>query len=324
MVDFLRIATAGDWVIGNRYSRQFMKPQLDAFEILSQSPPGTSTWQWILSNPIPKTDKGVLARPEQPGLTPGYEPKFLLKMATGASCQLGDSVPMVVKAGVFMTKVGSIIVAPVYVLFQFQNSDRIYEVWIDTHAGQHLPSPLHRLQEMSYLSFLLIEERPQPERVINIENKIDWARLTTKVETIPPWDRTAFKAATATAPPACELWADKSEGADAKKAIALLNDRFRQGDRSLGEYQLSRQVLALPKSKQKQLYSMLQDFSDFNPQNDPTGERKSGEIIIDNSIYKWRIDYLDSSMTMLSDNPSDPNQTARILSLFRADELSCS
>jgi hypothetical protein len=298
-----------------------MKPQLDAFQILSQSPPGTSTWQWILSNPIPKTDKGVLARPEQPGLTPGYEPKFLLKMATGASCQLGDSVPMVVKAGVFIAKVGAIVVAPVYVLFQFQKSDRVYEVWIDRHAGNHLPSPLHRLQEMSYLSFLLIEERPQPERVINIENKIDWARLTAKVETVPPWDKTAFKAATATAPSACELWANKSEGAVSKKAIALLNDRFRQGDRSLGEYKLSRQVLALPKLKQKQLYKQLHEFSDFNQQNDPSSERKSGELRMDDVTYIWKIDYLDLSMTMLSDNPRDPNQTARVLSLLRADEL---
>ncbi len=299
-----------------------MKPQLDAFEILSQSPPGTSTWQWILSHPIPKTDKGVLVRPEQPGLTPGYEPKFLLKMASGASCQLGDSVPMVVKAGVFIAKVGSIVVAPVYVLFQFRESDRIYEVWIDSHAGRHLPSPLHRLQEMSYLSFLLIEERPQPERVINIDNKIDWARLAAKVETVPPWDRAAFKAATATAPPACELWANKSGGAEAKSAIALLNDRFRQGDRSLGTYKLSRQVLALPKQKQRQLYTMLHEFSDFNPQNDPRGERKSGKLVMDDVTYIWKIDYLDLSMTLLSDNPSDIERTVRVLSLFRADELS--
>jgi len=307
-----------DWVIGNRYSRQFMKPQFDAFEILSQSPPGSSTWQWILSHPTPKTDKGVLARPEQPGLTPGYEPKFLLKMASGASCQLGDSVPMVVKAGVFIAKVGSIVVAPVYVLFRFRDSDRVYEVWIDRHAGRHLPSPLHRLQEMPYLSFLLIEERPQPERVISIENKIDWARLTAKVETVQPWDGTAFKAATATAPPACELWGHKSERAGVSSAIALLNDRFRQGDRSLGTYKLSRQVLALPKHKQSQLYSMLHDFSDFNQQND---ERRSGKLVMDDVTYIWRIDYLDLSMTMLSDNPSDTNQTSRVLFVFRADEL---
>jgi hypothetical protein len=42
---------------------------------------------------------------------------------------------------------------------------------------------------------------------------------------------------------------------------------------------------------------------------------------MDDVTYIWKIDYLDLSMTMLSDNPRDPNQTARVLSLLRADEL---
>ena len=299
-----------------------MKPQLDAFQILSQSPPGTSAWHWISSNPAPKSDKGVLARPEQPGLTPGYEPKFLLKMASGASRQLGASVPMVVKAGVFIARVGTVLVAPVYVLFQFGGNDRIYEVWIDRHGGEELPSPLHWFEKMPYLSFLLIEERSQPERVINIENKIDWAKLTAKVETVPPWDKTAFKAATAIAPSACELWERKADRpAPAKKATALLNDRFRQGDRSLGEYKLSRQVLALPKHKQKQLFKELQEFSDFNPQNDPSGDRSRGEIVMDNFTYIWKIDYLDTTMTMVSDDPADPSVTTRVLSIIRTGEI---
>ncbi|MDY6807014.1 MAG: DUF3768 domain-containing protein [Cyanobacteriota bacterium] len=299
-----------------------MKPQLDAFEILVQSAPGTSGWHWILSNPTPKITKGVLSRPEQPGLTPGYEPKFLLKMAPGASRQLGDSVPMVVKAGVFIAKVGSSSVAPVYVLFQFGGSDRIYQVWIDSHAGDDLPSPLYRLQEMPYLSFLLIEERSQPERVINIENKIDWAKLTAKVETVPAWNKAAFQAAKVTAPSVRELWEKKIEQTEASEAIALLNDRFRKGDRSLGEYKLSRQILALPKHKQKQLFKDLHEFSDFNYENDPGGERKQGAIAMDGVTYIWKIDYLDLSMTMLSEDPSDANQTTRILSLIRKDETS--
>ena len=297
-----------------------MKTQLDAFQILVQSPPGTSGWHWILSNPTPKITKGVLSRPEQPGLTPGYEPKFLLKMAPGASRQLGDSVPMVVKAGVFIAKVGSTSIAPVYVLFQFRGSDCIYQTWIDSHAGDDLPSPLYRLQEMPYLSFLLIEERSQPERVINIENKIDWAKLTAKVESVPAWDKAAFQAAKATAPSVRELWGKKIEQRSAKEATALLNDRFRQGDRSLGEYKLSRQVLALPKHKQKQLFKELHEFSDFNYENDPHDERKQGTLILENVVYIWKIDYLDISMTMLSEDPSDPNQTTRILSIIRKDE----
>lgn len=295
-----------------------MKSQLDIFQILSQSPPGTSAWQWILSA-TPKIDKGILSRPEQPGLTPGYEPKFLLKVTPGASWQLGDSVPMVVKAGVFIAKVGTIKVALVYVLFQFEGSDRIYDVWIDCHGGE-LPSPLQRLQDMPYLSFLLIENRPQPERVINIENKIDWAQLIAEVRTVPLWDRGAFKTARAFAPSVLELWGERSELL-ASSAIAVLNDRFRQGDRSLGEYKLSRQILGLPKHKQKQLFKLLQEFSDFNEGNDPSGERRKGQIVMDDVIYLWRIDYLDLTMTMVADNPSNPNETTRVLFLVKKDEI---
>lgn len=301
--------------------RLFLEPPpTNAFKILSQSPPGTSSWHWISASPSPGAEKFLLSRPTPESLSEDYEPKFLLKMAPGTSWSLGDSVPVVVKAGVFITKIDSTEVAPLYVLFQFQGIDRIYEVWIDRHAGDDLPSPLSRLQEMPYLSFLLIEDRPQPERAIAIENQIDWAKLTAKVESVPPWDSVAFNAAKATALSAEELWGAKTK--DVKNStIAKLNDRFRKGDRSLGEYKLSRQVLALPKNKQKQLFKLIQDFSDFNSENNPDGDRSFGVVIVDGFKYIWKIDCLDLCMTMLSEDPSDLTKTTRVLLIIRAGEF---
>ena len=153
-----------------------------------------------------------------------------------------------------------------------------------------------------------------------IENKIDWAKLTAKVDSVPPWNSAAFNAAKATAISACELWGTTTKNGK-NQAIAKLNDRFRKGDRSLGEYQLSRQVLALPKNKQKQLFKLIQDFSDFNSENNPDGDRSFGAVMMDGFKYIWKIDCLNLSMTMLSDDPSDASKTTRILLIIRADEF---
>ncbi len=52
-------------------------------------------------------------------------------------------------------------------------------------------------------------------------------------------------------------------------AIALLNDRFRQGDMSLGQYNFTQGVQALAPEKQQQLIQLVQDFNCFNLGNDP-------------------------------------------------------
>lgn len=301
--------------------KKFPEPQPnDVFKILSQSTAGTSTWNWILTAPPSGTSQIFLPLSTGAGLTTDYEPKFLLKMPTGKSWDLETALTVTAKAGVFITKIGSVSVAPLYVLFQLSGNDYIYKVWINHYGGELLPSPLYKLQKMQYLTILLIENQPQPERAIKIDNQINWSSLIEKIESVPPWDWEAFNTAKSTACSPQELWNRTTEEQVKKTTIAKLNDRFRNGDKSLGEYKMSRQVLALPRKKQKQLFQEIQEFSDFTPENDPRGEHDLGQVTMDDVDYIWKIDYLDTSMIMLSDEPEDINKTTRILLVIRADE----
>jgi hypothetical protein len=99
--------------------------------------------------------------------------------------------------------------------------------------------------------------------------------------------------------------------------IAQLNDRFRQGDRSLGHYRMSRRVLNLSPDKQKELFQLLQTYQTFSPDDQ---EHRTGVITLENHQYIWKIDYLDLTLTMLSDEPANPEKTSRVLLIIRADE----
>lgn len=301
--------------------KQLSEPQQnDFFKIFSQSPIGTSTWNWILTRPRSEKSQIFLPLSTGAGLTKDYEPLFLLKLPPGKSWDLESSVKVTAKAGVFIAKVGSISVAPLYVLFQLSGNEHIYQVWINHYGGNMLPSPLDKLEKMPYLTLLLIEDKSQPERLIKIENQIDWSSLKAKVESVKSWDLAAFNTVKSITHSAQELWNRTTEEEVKKTTIAKLNDRFRNGDKSLGEYRMSRQVLALPRKKQKELFQEIQDFSDFTSENNPKGEHDMGKVTMDGVEYIWKIDYLDISMIMLSDAPEDINKTTRVLLVIRADE----
>ncbi|MGK7919794.1 MAG: DUF3768 domain-containing protein [Trichodesmium sp.] len=292
----------------------------DFFKLFSQSPVGKSTWNWILTRPSSKTSQLFFPLSKGAGLTTDYEPLFLLKMSPGKSCDLETSVKVSAKAGVFITKIGSISIAPLYILFELSGNDYIYQVWINHYGGDILPSPLYKLEKMPYLTLLLMEDKSEPERVLKIDNQIDWSRLIAKVESVKPWNLEAFNQLRSRGYSADELWNRTTQEEVIKTTVAKLNDRFRNGDKSLGEYRMSRQVLALPRKKQKELFKEIQEFSAFTPENDPKGEHNMGNVTIDGVQYTWKIDYLDTSMIMLSDAPEDINRTTRVLLVIRSDE----
>ncbi|MGD1809612.1 DUF3768 domain-containing protein [Dapis sp. BLCC M126] len=301
--------------------KQLPEPQQnDFFKIFSQSPIGTSTWNWVLTRPRSEKNQIFLPLSTPSALTTDYEPLFLLKLPRGKSWDLESSIKVTAKAGVFITKVGSISVAPLYVLFQLSGNDYIYQVWINHYGGDMLPSPLDKLEKMPYLTLLLIEDKSQPERLIKIDNQIDWSCLKAKVESVKSWNLADFNTVKSTTHSAQELWNRTTKEEVRGTTIAKLNDRFRSGDKSLGEYRMSRQVLALPRKKQKELFKEIQDFSDFTPENDPKGQHEMGQVTLDGVEYIWKIDYLDTSMIMLSDVPEDINKTTRVLLVIRSDE----
>ncbi|ABG51938.1 hypothetical protein Tery_2755 [Trichodesmium erythraeum IMS101] len=301
--------------------KQLSEPQeSDFLKAFSQAPIGASTWNWILSHPRTEKNQMFLPMSTISDLTTDYEPLFLLKLSSGKSWDLESPLKVTAKAGVFFTKVGSISVAPLHVLFQLSGNDYIYQVWINHYGGNILPTPLDKLEKMPYLTLLLIEDKSKPERLIKIENQINWSYLKAQIESVASWNLEAFNAVKSLGYSAQKLWDRITEKEVRQRTITKLNDRFRNGDKSLGEYKMSRQVLALSRKKQKELFKEIQDFCDFTPENDPEGQHEMGKVMMDGVEYVWKIDYLDTSMIMLSDVPEDINRTTRVLLVIREDE----
>jgi hypothetical protein len=103
-------------------------------------------------------------------------------------------------------------------------------------------------------------------------------------------------------------------------AIAELNDRFRKGDMSLGQYNMTQGVQALSSEKKQQLIQLVQNFDCFNPGNDPYGERDFGKVTLDDEEYFFKIDYYNPTLSHHSEDPSSPNATRRVMTLMQTNE----
>ena len=103
--------------------------------------------------------------------------------------------------------------------------------------------------------------------------------------------------------------------------IAQLNDRART---ALGVGSILIQtdgINALPAAQQSHIREQVERFDDFNADNDPHSEHDFGVIAIgrDERVF-WKIDYYDRTMTYSSEDPSDPTQTTRVLTIMLASE----
>jgi len=104
-----------------------------------------------------------------------------------------------------------------------------------------------------------------------------------------------------------------------KEIIAKLNDDFRRsyiGGRVFytnGVHFLSNAILA-------EVDRLVKEFSDFTADNDPYGEHDFGSFTIEGRKIFWKIDYYDKEMKYGSEDPSDPKQTTRVLTVMLAEE----
>jgi Protein of unknown function (DUF3768) len=102
--------------------------------------------------------------------------------------------------------------------------------------------------------------------------------------------------------------------------IAELNDRFRKGDRTLGKHMASVLVNALNSEQQQELTRRVRVFNDFTEGNDPYGEHDFGSIEFESEKWFWKISYYDQNLEYLSEDPSDPTQTQRLLTIMHSSE----
>ena len=77
----------------------------------------------------------------------------------------------------------------------------------------------------------------------------------------------------------------------------------------------SLEVQALPDETQALVFRAIQEFDDFNSDNDPWGEHDCATVGVDGQDYLFKIDYFDQNLTYHSPNKSDPTVTARVMTI---------
>ncbi|ABW32602.1 DUF3768 domain-containing protein [Acaryochloris marina] len=102
--------------------------------------------------------------------------------------------------------------------------------------------------------------------------------------------------------------------------IAQLNDRFRQGDYTLGQVFTTQGVQALSSVVQQELFRLVRTFDEFTPGNDPYGEHNFGCIKLNGEVFNFKIDYFAPDLIHGSEDPGDLSKTTRVLTLMHSSE----
>jgi hypothetical protein len=106
-----------------------------------------------------------------------------------------------------------------------------------------------------------------------------------------------------------------------KKAdrIRLLNDNFRTTFVG-GKVVMTPGVAELPVDERARVLLTVQGFADFDAENDPHGEHDFGSFELAGETYFFKVDYYSPDLNGGSEDPADPEQTTRVLTIMRADE----
>jgi len=105
-----------------------------------------------------------------------------------------------------------------------------------------------------------------------------------------------------------------------QERIAQLNDLFRKTFAG-GRVVVTSGVKALGEKINFAIYKAVQEFDSFTEDNDPYGEHDFGAMEVEGAgkVF-WKIDYYDSNLQYGSEDPSDPDQTTRVLTVMLAHE----
>ena len=101
--------------------------------------------------------------------------------------------------------------------------------------------------------------------------------------------------------------------------IAILNDKFRKSFIG-GEVLLSAGITAMSSEDKANIISMVQNFNDFNDNNNPYAENDFGSFDYKDEKILWKIDYYDLNNQYHSENPANPDITNRILTIMKVFE----
>ena len=102
--------------------------------------------------------------------------------------------------------------------------------------------------------------------------------------------------------------------------IAHLNDLCRTALGVAGKLVQTRGICDLPPEDQSAIREKVETFSDFTEDNDPYKEHDFGAFEHKGRKIFWKIDYYDPTLTKGSEDPADPKQTCRVLTIMLAEE----
>jgi Protein of unknown function (DUF3768) len=101
--------------------------------------------------------------------------------------------------------------------------------------------------------------------------------------------------------------------------IRELNDAFRKTLRG-GRAMMTSGVDELPDCVKAEALVQVAHFADFTADNDPHGEHDFGSFTLVGRKFFWKIEYYDKHCEFGSQDPSDPEETTRVLTVMLADE----
>lgn len=114
---------------------------------------------------------------------------------------------------------------------------------------------------------------------------------------------------------------DYSQAQRAHERIAQLNDLARQAMGAACRAVSTPGIRALPAAVQSDIRERVEKFDAFTEGNNPYGERDFGAIDYDGFFrVLWKIDYFDRGLEFASEDPADPAQTVRVLTIMLAEE----
>jgi hypothetical protein len=99
-----------------------------------------------------------------------------------------------------------------------------------------------------------------------------------------------------------------------------LNDLCRTAPGVGGQWVITEGIASLSLEEQAAIREKVERYDDFTPDNDPYGEHDSGAFTHNGNKIFWKIDYYHPTLDIGSENPSDPAQTRRVLTIMLAEE----
>ncbi len=107
----------------------------------------------------------------------------------------------------------------------------------------------------------------------------------------------------------------------APNRVRELNDAFRaDGPPAGGRWVLTRGVTSLGPDLVACVVRKVRTFEAFDDGNDPHGEHDFGSFTLCGDTLLWKIDYYDLALSAGSEDPSDPEVTARVMTIMLAEE----